>query len=183
VERVEKFAAGVAARDRRAAAVAGTGPGGLMDRLGHWWQDRVLRPGFALQAAYAATVVLVLLTALPVSPLRQAPQRALAVIQAGPASLPLVDDASRWLAVRADGTTAVLRGEVDRRVEHTGASLSARAGRSAPARDLFGRHLGAAVTQLRGGRPGDAGRELLDAFHAGRDAWRLWWATHPGTNG
>lgn len=171
------------ARARRAADLAAAGPGGLMDRLGRWWQERVLRPGFAVQAAYAATVVLVLLTALPVSPLRQAPQRALAVIQAGPEALPLVGDASRWLNARADGTTARLRGEVDRRVDGTGASLAARAGRTAPARDALGLHLGAALGHLRGGRPGDAGRELLDALHAGRDAWKLWWATHPGTDG
>ena len=64
------------ARARRAAAVAGTGPGGLMDRFGRWWQERILRPGYAMQSAYAATVILVLLTATPLSPFRGAPGRA-----------------------------------------------------------------------------------------------------------
>ncbi|MFO7610254.1 MAG: zf-HC2 domain-containing protein [Candidatus Krumholzibacteriia bacterium] len=170
------------AQARRAADLAGAGPGGLMDRLGRWWQERVLRPGFAVQTAYAATVLLVLLTGLPMSPLRQAPQRALAVIQAGPEALPLAGDASRWLTARADLATARLRGELDRRVEGSGASLADRADRTAPARDAFGRHLGTAYGHLRGGRPGDAGRELLGALHAGRDTWQLWWATHPDTD-
>lgn len=174
---------GAAAQARRTAQVAQSGPGGLMDRLGQWWQDRILRPGFALQAAYAATVILVLLTATPISPLRGAPQKALAVVQVGPEVLPLVGDASQWLTERADSTGAVLRGGLDRGVARTGASLAARAERSASARELCGRHAGAAFTHLRGGRPGDAGRELLDALHAGRTAWTLYWTTHPDSLG
>jgi hypothetical protein len=170
------------AQARRAAAVAGTGPGGRMDRLGRWWQERILRPGFALQAAYAATVILVLLTATPLSPFRGAPRKALAVVQAGPEVLPLVGNASQWLAVTADSTTAGLRRDVDGRIARAGNSLAARADRSAPARDQLGSHLGAAFGHLQGGRPGDAGRELLDALHAGRTAWKQWWTTHPDTN-
>lgn len=186
------FTAGVLARTsgrsatahaRRTAAVAQAGPGGLMDRLGRWWQDRILRPGFAMQAAYAATVILVLMTATPISPLRGVPRKALAVVQVGPEVLPLVGEASQWLTERADSTSAVLRGELDRGVARTGASLAARAERSAPARELFGRHTGAAFTHLRGGRPGDAGREMLVALHAGRTAWKLYWTTHPDSLG
>jgi anti-sigma factor RsiW len=170
------------ARERRAAALAQAGPGGLMDRFGRWWQDRILRPGFALQAAYAATVIVVLLTATPLSPFRGAPRKALAVVQAGPEALPLVGNASQWLAVRADSTTAGLRRDVDASLDRAGNSLAARSARSAPAREQLARHLGAAFGHVQDGRPGDAGRELLDALHAGRDAWKKWWATHPDTN-
>ncbi len=168
-----------AAHARRRAAVAETGPGGLMHRLGRWWQEHILRPGFALQTAYAATVVLVLLTALPVSPFRGAPGKALEVVQAGPAALPAVAHASRWLEVRADSTNAVLGRHLDR----GGASLAARNDRSAPARTACGRRLDEAFTDLRGGHAGEAARAILDALHAGRDAWNLWWTTLPETDG
>jgi hypothetical protein len=167
------------ARARRAAAVAATGPGGLMDRFGRWWQDRILRPGFALQTAYAVTVILVLLTATPISPLRGAPGRALDVMRAGPDALPLVGSASEWIAVRTDSTTASLRRGVDTGLEIAGNSLTARAERSAPARARFSRHIAAVVGHLAGGRPGDAGRELLDALNAGSEAWDHWWTTRP----
>jgi len=168
-----------AARARRHAAVASAGPGGLMHRLGGWWQEHILRPGFALQAAYAATVILVLLTALPVSPFRGAPGKALAVVQAGPAALPGVAHASHWLSARTDSTAAAVRSGLDR----TGDSLADRNARSAPARAALGTHLDAAFTDLRGGHTGDAARAFLDALHAGRDAWNLWWTTHPETDG
>ena len=84
------------------AAVAGGGAAGLMDRLGRWWQRPDPAPGFALQVAYVATVMLVLLTATPVSPLRGAPRKALSRGQAGPRGLPVVGAGLTWLTERAD---------------------------------------------------------------------------------
>ena len=61
-----------------------TGGAGLMDRLGRWWAGQIVRPYFPLQAAYAATVILVLLTAGPWAPWRDLPGQALQAVQAGP---------------------------------------------------------------------------------------------------
>jgi len=172
-----------AAHERRARELAATGPGGLMDRVGRWWQDRVLRPGFALQAAYAATVVLVLLTATPVSPLRGAPRVALAVFSAGPEALPVVNEASTWLADRTDEATSTLVADARARADRAGSSLADRGARSAPERARCAGAVGHALTNLRAGRFGDAGQDILDALHAGRTAWTLWWTTHPANNG
>jgi hypothetical protein len=57
------------------------------ERLAAWWRRSWRRPRFALEAAYAGTLILVALTATPVSPLREAPGRALALLRQDPAAL------------------------------------------------------------------------------------------------
>jgi len=172
-----------AAQERRRARLAHSGPGGLMHRFGSWWQDRILQPGFAMQAAYAATVILVLLTSTPISPFRGAPRKALESVQAGPESIPLVGSASGWIAARADSTITSARRDLDGTLERTGNSLGERATRTAPARDQLGTHLVGAGRNLKSGRMGEAGAEILAVLKAGREVWKQWWMTIPETNG
>lgn len=169
----------VAAQQRRAREVAAAGPGGFMDRLGRWWLDRVLRPGFALQAAYAAALVLVLLTATPASPLKGTTQRAAEAVRAMPAGLPGAAEAAAWLDGRAGAAADGLRAEVDERAAGAAEALGRRSERTATDRERCARHLGSAWKNLRAGRPGAASGDLLEAAHAGAAAWRRFWTTHP----
>lgn len=148
-------------------------------RLHRWWAERIERPLFALQTAYVATVVLVLLTALPGSPLRGTPGKALEAVHAGPAALPLVwpalDAATAWVA---DGTTDVagsLGGGVSGLWRRGTASLAARAERATPARARCAQDLEEAVDLAGRGRLGQAGYELLQALRSGRQILTDWW--------
>ncbi len=55
--------------------------------LAAWWRRQLLRPRFALEVAYMATVLIVALFGTPISPLQGSAPRALAVVQATPGSL------------------------------------------------------------------------------------------------
>jgi hypothetical protein len=55
----------------------------LLERLGEWWQRLWRRPRFSLEVAYVGTLLLILLFALPFSPARNAPNRALHTIGEG----------------------------------------------------------------------------------------------------
>lgn len=57
------------------------------ERLADWWRRSWRRPRFALEAAYAGTLLVVALTATPVSPLREAPREALALLRGESSSL------------------------------------------------------------------------------------------------
>lgn len=66
---------------RRAAA-----PESLGERIGTWWKHNIKRPRFALELAYSGAMVVFLLVGTPVSPFRDAPDRAAAVLQADPSA-------------------------------------------------------------------------------------------------
>ncbi len=59
----------------------------LDERITAWWRRCWRRPRFAFEAAYAGTLIVVALTATPVSPLRQAPERALDLLRQDPRTL------------------------------------------------------------------------------------------------
>ncbi len=173
----QEFTATVLARtarmpSRTAAAGQLTGPASWMDRLGRWWSERIERPLFAWQVAYALTVLLVALTALPGAPLRGVPGRLLTVVQAGPGhGAPLgavfvavdarVDRGAAWLRHAAWDRT---RAGLDRRLERT-----------APARTHLNDDLEGCWRDLRRGRTGPALVKLSAAAGDMRDVWILWW--------
>lgn len=177
------FTAAVLARTTGAASPAEKavrsgatiGPAGLMDRLGRWWEAQVARPRFALQFAYIATVVLVLLTALPVSPFRAAPDKALEVVQAGPGSIPVVGAAERALRTRTDRLQDRARTVAGSRWEAVRGGFRDRGERSSAPREALTLHLGQAWGRVRSGDLGQAGYELMQAAHSGRRAWSSWW--------
>jgi hypothetical protein len=57
---------------------------GFWDRLADAWKRAVLRPRFALEAAYVGTAALLLLFAAPFSPFRELPSQALAAVRETP---------------------------------------------------------------------------------------------------
>jgi hypothetical protein len=168
-----------AALERRRTEVAGRGAAGLMDRLGRWWQRRVLAPGFAVQVAYAATCILVLLTATPISPLRGAPAKMLEAVQASPGGMPIIGQAVTW------STRQVERGASDL-LDRAGDGLDGiwqgvrtdwreRSARSAGDRAAWTASLDGSLDELVAGRPAAAGARALEAYRSGRAAWSAWW--------
>jgi hypothetical protein len=170
------------ARARRHARVAESGPAGLMDRLGRWWGERILAPNFAVHVAYAATVLLVLIFTLPISPLKETPGRMLEAVQAGPAHLPLVGPAAIWTADRAAVGVATLRGGIDARWQAVADDWRARVDRSAADRAATADHLAAAFRRAGDRQTGNMTVELSGALSAGKAAWRAWWYTEPDSD-
>ncbi len=156
-----------------------TGPAGLMDRVGGWWDRQILRPGFAAQVAYAATVILVLLTAIPGAPLKNAPGKALEFVQAGPAVpaviRPALDQTSGWVEGQTSRVVTAARTGVNRRWQKTESSLEQRGDRTAPERQDLQTHVKLMISQAGDGKLGEASYEFLAVLQAGRRIWNEWW--------
>lgn len=156
-----------------------TGPAGLMDQVGTWWDRQILRPGFAAQLAYAATVILVLLTSIPGAPLKGVPGKALEIVQAGPMSAPLVGPAlnttSGWVDSRTSGVVDSARAGVNRRLEKTGSFFEERGDRTAPARRQLKTHVKGLISKVGDGQLGEANYEFLAVLKAGQLIWIEWW--------
>ncbi len=151
------------------------GPAGLLDRLGRWWQRQLEKPQFALQFAYVATVLILALTATPWSPLKQAPGKALGLVQAGPQHIPLVSTVldrgeSGWQLVmgRVGGQMADGRRSLGR-------AWTMREERSRQARQATAAHLHSGWDHLGAGDLSEAGYDGLQAARTGAAAWKQWW--------
>jgi hypothetical protein len=156
-----------------------SGPAGLMDRVGRWWDRQILRPGFAAQLAYAATVVLVLLTAVPGAPLKGVPGKALEIVQAGPLAAPVVgpavDAASGWVGSRTSSVLADARAGVDRRLDEITSNLQTRHDLTAPERGELKTHVQGMITKIGDGKLGEANYEFWAVLKAGNQIWIKWW--------
>ncbi len=158
------------------------GPLGVVDRLGRWWRKQIFRPRFALEFAYVATVILVLLTSVPGAPLRQEARSTREMIQAGPLAMPLVGPILNSGQRRLDevGLGAKNRAVRSRRqlIENWNARLdrSGEAGREAI------NHLDQAWRQGRVGKLSQAGFQLMRAGSRGHLAWNLWWLDQDESN-
>ncbi len=151
------------------------GPLGLVERLGNWWQKQIFRPRFALEFAYVATVLLVLLTTVPGAPLKQEARSAQEMIQAGPMAIPLVgpiinrgqnklDGFSLQVQQGAQGKRQQLLENWDRRL-----SRSDEAGRAALHHWDFAWQMG------REGQLRQFGFQIMEAARDTRTAWNQWW--------
>ena len=154
----------------------------LLPRLRRWWERQLLRPNFAAELAYVATVVLVLLTAVPGAPLESAPRRAEQVIKAGPAELPLVEDLGDMLVLAAGRTTSWTWSTVSAvgatardGWRATAGSIPARNECSRPARVQFSATLTRGLGQVGQGHLADAVRSAGEVLGAAAESWRLWW--------
>lgn len=173
---------------RTAVGVAApTGPAGWMDRLGRWWERQIVRPQFAVQAAYVATVLLVLVTYTPGSPLRQVPQKALTVITAGPEATPVIGPAMVRVGDWVDGQGAevadVGRSQVRNYWQRFNDSLVRRADRSRGSRTELGRHWQNMLAMARARELGGVGYELLAVVRSSQEVWWQWWQTEKSQSG
>lgn len=158
---------------------APSGLAGVMDRVGRWWEKQILKPDFPVQAAYAATVILVLLFAVPWSPFKEVPGKALAVVQARPAEVPLIggtlQSASNWVDSGTSRVAGTVRGGLSTRWQAVESSLDYRAGRTQASRTDLQNHLDGMVDRFRAGETGPAGYEFLEALKASQQVWIEWW--------
>jgi hypothetical protein len=156
-----------------------TGPAGLMDRFGGWWDRQILRPGFAAQMAYAATVVLVLLTSVPGAPLKGVPGKALEIVQAGPTDAPVIGPAliaaTDWVGDPVEQVTDTARSGVNRQWMKIESSLGQRRSRTVVGRSDLRIHAGKMVRKAGDGKLGDASYEFLAVLKAGQVIWIEWW--------
>ncbi len=152
----------------------------LEDRLRGWWDRVSARPRFSFEAAYVGTLIIVALFATPISPLKDAPPRALELIQAGPAlawgDSVLMHDT---LPGRALGLGQAAWRGVGRAQDQVDAVVTSRRERARPA-------MASARDNLRdAGRAARGGDLVLALSHMSslrRDlarAWRLWWDGAP----
>ncbi len=187
-----EFLAGVLARTSAAAQPVvhsehPTGLAGAMDRVGQWWAQRIIRPEFSLQVAYAATVVLVLLTSLPGSPLRGVPGQALEVVTAGPQTLPVVgpalSQANDWLEVRTDNTVDAGYEQAGNYWQKFENGLNRRADRTAASRNELSNHWETLVDQAEARDLSGVGYEILAALSSWGTVWDQWWHESELTDG
>lgn len=154
-----------------------TGAAGLMDRAGRWWESKIRRPVFALQAAYALTVLLVVLTTLP--PLHSVPGTVLNTVQAGPASLPWVGRVIERTDQRLDLQAATLSGKIQQHLDSVQSGVQGdvaqRLLRTADDRRALVSNVAAMVTEARHGDFGPVGWHMLNTARTLRQFWRHWW--------
>lgn len=166
----------------RAARAAGKAAGwltGRQERLGAWWRAQLTRPQFAWEAAYAGTLLLILLCGTPLSPLREAPTRALSAVQATPAGLAtaavdLLGSLPRDVARAGGQALDRLAGPLGERARDSGARLDQRRERAAPhwkAARHDVRALGSAMLRLE---PVAAAAHFSDLRADLERAWRAW---------
>jgi predicted anti-sigma-YlaC factor YlaD len=128
-----------------------------LDRVQAWWGEQIQRPQFAWEVSFAATVALVLVFGTPYSPAREAPARALEVVQASPG----------WIV----GAVRELVGDAGEGIADLKTGLDDRRNRTAPDRsDLrrHGRNLGESLLQ------GDLPEASVDLKSVRGDLDKLW---------
>ncbi|MCP4546329.1 MAG: zf-HC2 domain-containing protein [bacterium] len=149
----------------------------ILENLKARWQKLYLRPRFSLEAAYVSLIVLVLLCGTPISPLRNAPPRALALVQGGPDALiatlgpdaaVVVDTAKRRARVVWSYSGQIVVGSFNSLSEDIGV----RRQRVAPAWQDLQEHtddLGSAIAELdvpgMSISLGEMGRDLKSVWH------------------
>ncbi|MBU0743586.1 zf-HC2 domain-containing protein [bacterium] len=141
--------------------------GRLGDRWQAWWTGQVGRPQFVWEAAFAATVALVLLFGTPLSPARETPAKALRVVRAGP----------DWLMERADQVLDAAGG-LAADLSH---DIGERRNRTAPDRSDLKRHgqaLGSSLLRADFDEASTASRSMREDV---KKMWENWRGCRPGS--
>ncbi len=158
------------------------GPLGLIERLGQWWQKQLFRPRFALEFAYVATVILVLLTSIPGAPLKQEARSAQEMIQAGPMAVPLLGSVINNSQRQLDDISAKTRSRASGQWDRVTEDWSNRRDRSDEARRAVLNHLELAWNFGRTGQLNPAGYQMLLAGKNTAQAWNQLWHDQNKTN-
>ena len=148
---------------------------GISQRWARAWQ----RPRFALEAAYFGVLLIVALCATPVSPLREAPPQALAVVQAGPQHLSdIVHNLGELPAGGAALGSSVWAAATDRTaalLKPMSRDLERRRAQAAPVWTDLRARADTLVARVRHGRIPEAGLTLKDLAGATAELWQRWW--------
>jgi len=172
---VSQTTGGVHSMARAARRGETVGPLGVVERLGLWWQKQLFRPRFALEFAYVATVILVLLTAIPGAPLRQEARSAREMIQAGPMAMPLVGSILNHGQEQLDEVSLKVRNRTVGSWENVMEDWDARLNRSDEAGQAAISHLDLAWRLGQSGQLSQVGFQLMEAGKDTRLAWNQWW--------
>ncbi len=151
------------------------GPLALVDRLGRWWQKQLFRPRFAMEVAYVATVLLVLLTSAPGAPLAGKAHRTGEMIQAGPRALPFVGS---YLVLGQEKIATYSTAKEKRFLaqwQEIQNQFELRHTRSERSIETISLHLKQAWQHGRSGQLNMAGYQIKEAALSTRLAWVLYW--------
>ncbi len=158
------------------------GPLNVIDRVGRWWQEQIFRPRFALEVAYVATVILVLLTSIPGAPLQQEARMAHEMVQAGPRSMPLVGSVISLGEDRIDEAVGEIRGHSKTKWHQVQDDLESRLERSREPGSAVVDHFELAWVQGRSGQFNQVGFQLLEALKSIRQTWNQLWRSEKENN-
>jgi len=158
------------------------GPLGVIDRVGRWWQEQFFRPRFAMEFAYVATVVLVLLTSVPGAPLQNEARQAREMVQAGPRSFPLIGDLMIFGEDQIDKMADEVRDYTGNRWQNLQTNVELRVERSREPGTTMMDHLELAWDQGWAGQFNQAGYQLLEAAKNFRLTWNQWWRSQEEIN-
>ncbi len=158
------------------------GPLGVIDRVGRWWQEQIFRPRFAMEVAYVATVILVLLTSVPGAPLRQEASQAREMVLAGPRAMPLLGPLLTFGENKLDQTISEIRDHANSGWQKVRNNLDTRLERTREPRAAMMGHLELAWSQGGSGQLNQAGFQLLEAANDFRLTWKQLWLGQQETN-
>jgi len=156
-------------------------PGGslLLDKLRRWWGQGLLRPNFAMEAAYVATVLVIMMATIPGSPLKGTGDKAIAMFQAGSPPLVFVEanlnQGREWIGSRLASGTGKLGNMADESWNDFENNLTDRMERTASSRGAVLDGFAAVIPLIRAGDYGEAGSQGIQTLRAVGLTWQRWW--------
>jgi hypothetical protein len=153
----------------------------LLDSLRRWWDRGLLRPNFAMEVAYVATVLIIMMATLPGSPLKGSGGKAINMLQAGSPPVVFVGTAfsqgSDWIKSKLTTNTGQLGVRVDESLEKIQFNLADRLERTAASRHAVIDGFAAVLPLIRAGDYGEAGSQGVQTLRAVGLTWQRWWKT------
>lgn len=151
----------------------------LLDRMRQWWDRGILRPNFAMEVAYVATVLVIMMAAIPGSPLKGTGGKAINMLQAGSPPLAFagtaLDEGQVWLEEKFTISTGQLGARMDESQEKFQLNLADRMERTAASRAAVRQGFTAVPPLIRAGNYGEAGSQGIQALRAVGITWQHWW--------
>jgi len=150
-----------------------------LDNLRRWWDKGLLRPNFAMEAAYVVTVLVIMMAAIPGSPLKGKGDKAIGMLQAGSPPLAFVetalDQGQFWLKGNIAISTEQIEVRVDENRGKVKSTLADRLERTAASRAAVREGFAAVPPLIKAGNYGEAGSQGVQALRAVGLTWQRWW--------
>ncbi len=155
------------------------GPLGLIERMGQWWQKQLFRPRFALEVAYVATVILVLLTTVPGAPFRQEARQVQGIVEAGPMALPGVESVLDKVDAKVGAFFEIKSSDAGDFFQREKHQWQKRHKSSEPHFGEAKNHLLEAWALMKTGKLQLAGYQIKEMAGDSQTAWSAWWSIQP----
>ncbi len=151
----------------------------LLDSLRRWWDRGLLRPNFAMEVAYVATVLVIMMASIPGSPLKGTGGKAITMLQAGSPPMAfaetIFDQGQNWLENNISINAGQIGTRMDEGQEKVRLNLTDRMERTAASRSAVKDGFAAVLPLIRAGDYGEAGSQGVQALRSVGLAWQLWW--------